>query len=92
MLPSAPDGSLAITLSLPRCLLMRGMRVVVEVETGLFILKRVGRVENAASLRLTSDNPDTRSRYCDVPVEKHRVVGVVVWLQPGARHVERKGY
>ncbi|MEM8767553.1 MAG: S24/S26 family peptidase [Pseudomonadota bacterium] len=95
MAPDLSDGALVLAVRLPRRWLRSGQRVVLETQDGAVIVKRIEHVAGRHSLVLTSDNPLTRSRYCDLPLRPRRVFGVVIelpgwWARP-ARDAAYRG-
>lgn len=80
MAPGLPNGALVLAVRLPRRWLRPGQRVVLETPDRAVIVKRIEHIAAGQSLVLASDNPLTRSRYCDLPMRPRRVFGVVVEL------------
>ncbi len=77
MRPALSDGDRLLTARLPGILLRKGMLAVVSTSAGA-IVKRIERLD-AASVTLSSDNQGTESAYCGVPLNRDRLIGVVLW-------------
>ncbi len=77
MAPSLPDGATFFALRWPRRWLRAGQRVVVATADGIDIVKRIDAI-SGDKIRLRSDNPATRSRYCGVALPATAVRGRVL--------------
>ena len=80
MAPGLSNGALVLAIRLPRRWLQPGQCVVLETPDRSVIVKRIEHIAPGQTLVLASDNPLTRSRYCDLPMRPRRVFGVVVEL------------
>lgn len=91
MWPTIASGTWVTSLCIPKRLLKPGMLVVAEVEPDFFVVKRIETIINKRTLELTSDNPNTSSRFCGVPINKRQIAGMVIRVsgRNAARHIHK---
>lgn len=82
MQPNLQPGDVFITLAPSLLRPIKRRIVVVDVPGDTPIVKRVQQSSHNGGLILTSDNKDTLSRYCGVPVEPASIQGVKLFKLP----------
>ena len=78
MCPTLQNGQLMLTVRLPKFLLKTGMLAIVDTDNHGAIVKRLD-VVGASVVILSSDNKNTTSQYCGVPLPLNWVKSVVLW-------------
>lgn len=80
MKPSLFPGDYIVGTSFFKSLLLKGRIVVLFDFTHSYIIKRVLKVNNKDYIKLKNDNINTTSLFCDKPIEKNRILFLVLFI------------
>ena len=80
MKPNLFPGDYVIGTSFFKSLFVKGKIVIFFDKTHSYVIKRVLLMHNKKYIKLQNDNPYTNSLFCDNPINKDKVLYLVLFI------------